>query len=134
MADMLLEIANGATKRFIDQGDGTVAEAMTLVGFAGDVTITGDANIDTTALEAIATSQSTTPGDDGATISLASVDFTTFSDVKGVVVCAAGNVILRPLNAGADITLTAVPAGFIIPWNLTAIRKTGTTATLATIK
>ena len=72
-------------------------------------------------------------GIDGATISLASTDYTVPVTVKAIVVCATGNVVCRPVNAGADITLTGLPAGYILPWHCLKIIKVGTTATLATV-
>lgn len=53
MADILLPVAGGAFKKLVDQGDGTHAEGVALVGLVGDVEITGDANVDTSALEAL---------------------------------------------------------------------------------
>jgi hypothetical protein len=72
-------------------------------------------------------------GFDGATISLAATDFTVPDSVKSIVVVAAGNVVCRPLNAGADITITNAPVGLVLPWHCLTIVKTGTTATLATV-
>lgn len=69
----------------------------------------------------------------GATISTAGGDVTIGDTVKGVVVCAAGNVVFRPVGAGADITMTNLPAGYILPYHVVTIRQSGTTATLATI-
>lgn len=69
----------------------------------------------------------------GATISLASGDFAVGDTVKGIVVVSAGNVVFRPVDSAADITITSAPTGYIIPWNCSFIRQTGTTATLATI-
>lgn len=79
------------------------------------------------------TSGATTFGFSGATISLAGGDFTVGDTVKGIVVCNAGNVVCRPVGAGADITFTNLPAGYIIPYHCSFIRQSGTTATLATI-
>ncbi len=53
MADINFPAAGGAIKRLVDQGDGTHAEAVTLVGLATPVEITGDAVVDTSALEAL---------------------------------------------------------------------------------
>ncbi len=74
-----------------------------------------------------------TLGRDGATIDLGGGDYTVPNTVKAIVVVAAGNVVCRPLNAGADITITAAPVGYILPWHCTKIESTGTTATLATV-
>lgn len=79
------------------------------------------------------TSGATTFGFSGATISLGSGDVTLGDTVKGVVVCSTGNVVFRPVGAGADITMTALPAGYIIPYHIVTVRQSGTTATLATI-
>ena len=72
-------------------------------------------------------------GVDGATISLGGGDYTVPDTVKAIVVVAAGDVVCRPLNAGADITITDAPVGFVLPWHCTKIEATGTTATLATV-
>lgn len=72
-------------------------------------------------------------GVDGAAIDLSSTDFTVPDTVKAIVVVATGNVVCRPLNAGADITITGAPVGMVLPWHCTKITKTGTTATLATV-
>lgn len=74
-----------------------------------------------------------TYGFDGATISLGGGDYTVPDTVKAIVVVATGNVVCRPVNAGADITITDAPVGMALPWHCTAIRQTGTTATLATV-
>ena len=72
-------------------------------------------------------------GNDGATISLGGGDYTVPSTVKAIEVVATGNIVLRPLNASADITITGAPVGYKPPWHCLAIRQTGTTATLATV-
>lgn len=72
-------------------------------------------------------------GFDGATVSLAGGDFTVPDTVKAIVVAKAGDIVCRPVNASADITLTGWPAGATLPWHCSAIRQTGTTATLATV-
>lgn len=72
-------------------------------------------------------------GVDGATIDLGGGDYTVPDTVKAIVVVAAGDVVCRPLNAGADITITAAPVGMVLPWHCTKIESTGTTATLATV-
>lgn len=73
-------------------------------------------------------------GTDGATISLGGGDYTPTLDVKAIVVVATGDVVCRPLNASADITITGAPVGFILPWHCSKIESTGTTATLATVR
>jgi hypothetical protein len=79
------------------------------------------------------TSGATTLGFSGATISLAGGDFSVNDTVKAIVVCATGNVVFRPVGSGADITMSSLPAGYIIPYHCSVIRQTGTTATLATV-
>lgn len=79
------------------------------------------------------TSGADTFGFGGAAIDLSSTDYTVPDTVKGIIVISTGNVVCRPVDAGADITITSVPAGFILPWHCSAIRRTGTTASLATI-
>ncbi len=53
MADVTFAAAGGTLKRLVDQGDGTHAEGVTIVGLATPVVITGDAVVDTSALEAL---------------------------------------------------------------------------------
>ncbi|MCF8533039.1 MAG: hypothetical protein K9G48_08555 [Reyranella sp.] len=53
MADVLFPVAGGVVKRLVDQGDGTHAEGVTIVGLESPVQITGDAVVDTSALEAL---------------------------------------------------------------------------------
>lgn len=72
-------------------------------------------------------------GRGGEAINLAGGDYTPGDDVKAIVVVATGDVVCRPLRAGADITITAAPVGFILPWHCVKIEQTGTTATLATV-
>lgn len=72
-------------------------------------------------------------GFDGASISLAGGDFAVPDTVKSITVVAAGDVVCRPVNAAADITITAAPVGYHLPWHCSFIRQTGTTATLATV-
>lgn len=71
-------------------------------------------------------------GWDGAAIPLAA-DFVVPDNVKAIVVIAAGDVVCRPKNAGADITITGAPVGFVLPWHCSKIERDGTTATLATV-
>ncbi len=61
MADLTYPVAAGALKKLVDQGDGTHAEGVTIVGLDTPVEITGDANIDTTALEALVGPLDATP-------------------------------------------------------------------------
>lgn len=72
-------------------------------------------------------------GVDGAEIDLSSTDYTVPNTVKAIIVIATGDVVCRPLNAGADITISDAPVGMLLPWHCTKITKTGTTATLATV-
>lgn len=74
-----------------------------------------------------------TYGFDGATIDLSTDDYTVPDTVKAIVVVAAGDVVCRPVAAGADITITDAPVGLVLPWHCLTIVKTGTTATLATV-
>lgn len=53
MADVTFPVLGGTLKRLVDQGDGTHAEGVTIVGLATPVQITGDAVVNTTALEAL---------------------------------------------------------------------------------
>lgn len=53
MVDLTFGAAGGVLRKLVDQNDGTYAEGVTIVGLATPVEITGDANIDTTALEAL---------------------------------------------------------------------------------
>lgn len=55
MADITFDVAGGAKKKLVDQGDGTHAEAVHVVGLTGDVNIAGDAVIDTSAVESLLT-------------------------------------------------------------------------------
>lgn len=72
-------------------------------------------------------------GFDGATIDLSSTNYTVPDTVKAIVVVAEGNVVCRPVEAGADITITSAPVGFVLPWHCVTIVRSGTTATLATV-
>lgn len=51
MADLEFPVLNGVMKKMVDLGDGTHAEVVAIGGLDGNVEITGDANIDTSALE-----------------------------------------------------------------------------------
>lgn len=79
------------------------------------------------------TSGADTFGFGGATISLAGGDYTVPDTVKGIVVTGAGTVVFRPVDSAADITMSALPVGYILPYHCRFIRQTGTTATLATV-
>lgn len=69
----------------------------------------------------------------GATISLAGGDYTVPDTVKAIVVVNTGTVIFRAVDGGSDITITSAPVGYVLPWHVSVIRQTGTTATLATV-
>lgn len=62
------------------------------------------------------------------------VDFTTYP--KGIVVTAAGNLVVLPLKGtdGTYITFTAAPCGFIVPFRVRRVMSTNTTASVATIE
>ena len=74
--------------------------------------------------------QTLAPG--GGPINLGGGDFTVPDSVKGIVVTSAGDVVFRALNGSADITMAGLPAGYVLPWHCSHIRKSGTTAALAT--
>jgi len=74
-----------------------------------------------------------TPGWGGRAIDLASGDFEVSDSVKAIVLTSAGNVVCSPANATANITLSDLPAGYILPWHCSHIRQAGTTASLATV-
>jgi hypothetical protein len=81
----------------------------------------------------------TTPGSSGANSAAVApsdtIDFTTYP--KGLVVTAAGNLVVLPLKAADDgahlITFTAAPVGFQPPFRVRRVMATGTTASTATI-
>jgi hypothetical protein len=56
---------------------------------------------------------------------------------KGVVVTAAGNLVVLPLKAADDgahlITFTGAAVGFILPFRVRRVMATGTTALVASI-
>ena len=72
-------------------------------------------------------------GTSGEIIDLSGGDYVPAASVKAIIVVAVGNVICRPLNANADITITGAPVGFVLPWYCSKIESSGTTATLATV-
>lgn len=49
---------------------------------------------------------------------------------RSIWVGGTGNVTLRALGSSADVVITAVPAGVLLPIATSFIRATGTTATL----
>lgn len=79
------------------------------------------------------TSGAETFGFGGAAINLTGGDFTVGDTIKAIVVTAPGSVVFRPIASDADITMTGLPSGYIIPFHCSFIRQTGTTASLATI-
>lgn len=54
----------GVTEKFVDLGDGTHARGVALVGAESPVEITGDAVVDTSALEALVGPLDASPEDD----------------------------------------------------------------------
>jgi len=66
MADVTFAVVGGAVKRLVDQGDGTHAEAVTIVGVDGDINLTGDVVVDT--LGALNDAKVTDPDAASATI------------------------------------------------------------------
>lgn len=75
-----------------------------------------------------------TPGNNAAAVTPSdTVDFTSYP--KGIVVTAAGNLVVLPLK-GADgtyITFTAAPVGLVVPFRVRRVQATGTTASCATL-
>lgn len=53
MADIDFPVLNGVKKKLLDIGDGYHAEVVAIGGLEGDVVISGDAVVDTSALEAL---------------------------------------------------------------------------------
>lgn len=47
-----------------------------------------------------------------------------------LLVATGGNAVLRACGSNADITLTGITAGQVIPLSISHLRATGTTATL----
>ena len=62
-----------------------------------------------------------------------STDMATYP--KAVMIAAAGDAVVLPArNAdGATVTLTGMPAGYVIPFTVRRVLSTGTTATLVRI-
>ena len=74
-------------------------------------------------------------GRKGSTISYSAGTAVLGNSVKAVVVCAAGNVVYTPKgDLGNTITMTDLPAGYVLPHIPGTITQAGTTATLATIE
>ncbi len=48
---------------------------------------------------------------------------------RAIYVGGAGNITLRARGSSADVVMTAVPVGTILPIEVTHVRSTGTTAT-----
>jgi hypothetical protein len=74
-----------------------------------------------------------TMGWGGGPIDLSTADFQVPDTVKGVTLTSPGNVALRAVRGTVDIIMTNLPSGYVLPWHCSHIRKTGTTAALATI-
>ena len=73
-------------------------------------------------------------GTKGAMIDYSGGNVTLASNIKGIVVCAAGNLVYRAAGEASNaITVTAAPVGYIPPHIVGVVVQTGTTATLATI-
>lgn len=53
MADLPFPVLGGVFKKLLDIGDGYHAEVVAIGGLEGDVVISGDAVVDTSALEAL---------------------------------------------------------------------------------
>lgn len=71
----------------------------------------------------------------GSMVSVTGGNATMADSVKGVVVCASGNVSYRAKGESSNvITMTGVPAGYVLPHVPGVILATGLTATLATIE
>lgn len=76
-----------------------------------------------------------TRGLKGHTIDYSGGDVTLGITVKGVMVCAAGNVVYRPAGeTSGSITITSAPVGLILPQVPGLIVKIGSTAALCTIE
>lgn len=65
--------------------------------------------------------------DNAIAVDVSSAD-QTFAPVATIFCGGAGNVVVAPAAGGSDVTFTVV-AGQAIPVRVTAVRKTGTTAT-----
>lgn len=74
-------------------------------------------------------------GHRGQVLDLSTADAPVGRDVKGLMVVAAGNLVYHPAGnaAGVDITITGAPVGLLIPHYVDVVRRTGTTASVATI-
>lgn len=76
-----------------------------------------------------------TLGRKGGVVSYSTGSATMGSSVKAVVLCTAGNVVYTPKDSpSATITMTALPAGYVLPHIPGTITEAGTTATLATVE
>jgi hypothetical protein len=77
-----------------------------------------------------ATSFPARPGIYDAALTVTTSDANTYSVPVAIYVGGTGNVTVTPSSGGADVVFTAVPAGAILPLRVTAVKATGTTATL----
>lgn len=57
-------------------------------------------------------------------------DANQFSQPVAIYIGGAGNVTCTPASGGADVVFTAPPVGSVLPLRVTAVKATGTTATL----
>lgn len=70
----------------------------------------------------------------GGPVDLSGGDVTFGSGVKAIQVVAEGNLVYRPVDGNADITVKAAPVGFT-PFHIPGVvRQAGTSATVVTIE
>lgn len=73
-------------------------------------------------------------GRKGAMIDYSGGNVTLGTSVKAVALCSAGNVVYRARGEASNaITMTGLPAGYILPHIPGVIVQSGSTATLCTI-
>jgi hypothetical protein len=79
--------------------------------------------------------RSLAPSGSGKAIDYSAADVDLDPYPLAVVVIKTGDLVVVPAkNADADtVTITAAPVGFITPWRVRKVIKTGSTAELATI-
>lgn len=74
-------------------------------------------------------------GRKGASVDLSAADQTMGETVKAIVVATAGSVVYSARHSpDVFLTLSDLPAGYVIPHIPGVIRKTGTTASLITVE